>query len=52
MSIFLRIVGILANYGKRAVDWAWRNKDLILNWIRDGLAIDAIISRIRQLLGI
>ncbi len=52
MSAFLRLISMLAKYGKRAVDWAWKNKDRILRWITDGMAIEWIINQIKKILGI
>jgi hypothetical protein len=51
-SIFLKIVARLKKYGKRAVDWCWRNRQRIYNWIRDGLAIEAIVRIIEDILGL
>lgn len=52
MTIFLRILQLIAKYGKRAIDWCWANKDRILNWIRNGMALDWIINKIKEILGI
>ncbi len=49
---FIKLLQLLAKYGKRAVDWAWANKDLIFKWIGQGAAIDWIINKIKQILGI
>lgn len=51
-SIFLRIIALIAKYGKRAVNWCWANRGRIYDWIRNGMAIDWIINRILELLGI
>lgn len=48
----LSILQLIAKYGKRAIDWCWANKDRILNWIRNGMAIDWIINKIKEILGI
>ena len=52
LSVFLQVVRLAARYGKRVVDWVTRNRDRIFQWIRDGLALDAIIARVKQILGI
>lgn len=52
MSIFLRILALIAKYGKKVIDWCWANKDTILKWVRDGMAIDWIIAKIKQIFGI
>lgn len=52
MGAFLKIVGLLAKYGTKAVNWAWANKGTVLNWINAGQAIDWIVSRIRKLVGV
>lgn len=49
-SIFLRIVALIAKYGKRAVDWCWANRNRIYDWIRNGMAVDWIINRILEIL--
>ncbi|MCI0768319.1 aureocin A53 family class IId bacteriocin [Bacillus sp. TL12] len=46
MITFLRIV---AQLGARAARWAWANKDRILNWIKNGMAIDWIIDKINDM---
>ena len=51
-SIFLRIVALIAKYGKRAVDWCWANRNRIYDWIRNGMAVDWIINRILEILGL
>ena len=52
ISIFLRIVAALKKHGKRAVDWCYRNRNRIYNWIRDGLAVDTIVRIIENILGL
>ncbi|WP_017154621.1 aureocin A53 family class IId bacteriocin [Bacillus bingmayongensis] len=46
MFTFLRIV---AQLGARAAKWAWANKDRVLNWIKNGVAIDWIIDKINDM---
>ncbi|MFV0451794.1 MAG: aureocin A53 family class IId bacteriocin [Propioniciclava sp.] len=46
------ILRIIARYGKRAYNWVIANRSRIMRWIRDGLALDVIIARIKQVLGI
>lgn len=51
-SAFYQILRIIAKYGARAVNWCWKNRDRIFNWIRNGMAIDWIINQIKKILGI
>ncbi|MDP9726513.1 hypothetical protein J2W44_005625, partial [Priestia aryabhattai] len=32
-----------------AAKWAWDNKTTVLKWIRDGLAVDYIIDKIKNI---
>ena len=34
------------------MNWVNNNRTRIMEWVRDGLALDAIIARIKQILGI
>ena len=52
MTAFLRIVAALAKYGKRAVDWAWANRQKIEIWLGRGLSVATIVELIRQQLGL
>ncbi len=52
MGVFLKILAALAKYGKKVVDWCWANKDRIFKWIGQGAAIDWIINKIKDLLGL
>ncbi|MBF4606609.1 aureocin-like type II bacteriocin [Curtobacterium sp. PhB142] len=52
MAVFARILQLLAKYGARAVNWAKANIQRVLNWINAGQAIDWIVSKIKQILGI
>lgn len=51
-TVFYRILALLAKYGKWVVDWAWRNRDLIFKWIGQGMAVEWIIQKIKEMLGI
>ncbi|ANZ32284.1 aureocin A53 family class IId bacteriocin [Parageobacillus thermoglucosidasius] len=48
MATFLRIVAQLSS---KAAKWALDNKDKVLKWIRDGMAIDWIIDKINDIVG-
>lgn len=52
MAVFARILQLLAKYGARAVEWAKAHVQQILNWINAGQAIDWIVAKIKQILGI
>ncbi len=52
MAVFARILQLLAKYGARAVEWAKAHVQQVLNWINIGQAIDWIIAKIKQILGI
>jgi hypothetical protein len=52
VGIFLRILAALAKYGKKVIDWCWANKDRIFKWIGQGAAVDWIINKIKELLGV
>jgi len=52
MAVFARILQLLARYGARAVAWAKAHIQQVLNWINIGQAIDWIVSKIKQILGI
>jgi len=45
MATFLRLVGQLS---VRAAKWAWANKETVLNMIKNGLRIEAIIRYIES----
>lgn len=51
-AILLRVAQAAARYGQRVVDWVWANSSRIYQWIRDGLAVDAIINRVLEILGL
>lgn len=51
-SAFIRVVQIIARYGRRAVDWCYRNRSRIMTWLRNGVTIDTVIRRIREVLGL
>ncbi|EJQ86845.1 hypothetical protein IGW_05320 [Bacillus cereus ISP3191] len=46
MLAFLKLV---AKLGPKAAKWAWANKNRVLGWIRDGMAIDWIINKINDI---
>ncbi|MED0661183.1 MULTISPECIES: aureocin A53 family class IId bacteriocin [Bacillus] len=48
MATFLKIV---ARLGTKAAKWAWANKGKVLDWIRDGMAIEWIIDKINDIVG-
>lgn len=52
MAGFLRVVQLLAKYGSRAVQWAWANKGRILDWLNAGAAVEWVVNKIKQILGI
>ncbi|RRD47334.1 aureocin A53 family class IId bacteriocin [Tessaracoccus sp. OH4464_COT-324] len=52
LSIFAQVLRVIARYGANAVKWVYANRVRVMGWIRDGLAVDAIVSRIKQALGI
>ena len=52
MGVFLKIVKAIAKYGKKAVDWVWKNKKTILKWIDRGLGFATIIELIKNALGL
>jgi hypothetical protein len=52
MAVFARILQLLVKYGSRAVEWAQAHVQQILNWINAGQAIDWIVAKIKQTLGI
>lgn len=52
MSAFFKVIQALGRYGKRAVDWAWANKQRILDWINAGQAVDWIVEKIKGILGL
>jgi len=45
MITFAKVVARLVG---KALTWAWANKSTIMAWIRNGLALDTIIQRIRN----
>ena len=52
MAVFARILQLLAKYGGRAVDWAKAHVQQVLTWINIGQAVDWIVQKIKQILGI
>ncbi|RKQ30243.1 aureocin A53 family class IId bacteriocin [Oceanobacillus halophilus] len=47
MATFLRLV---AQLGSKAAKWAWNNKGRVLDWIRNGMAIEWIIDKINSII--
>ncbi|WP_282005788.1 aureocin A53 family class IId bacteriocin [Propioniciclava sinopodophylli] len=52
MTIIYQLLRLGVKYGTRFVNWVNANRSRIMGWVRDGLALDAIIARIKQILGI
>jgi hypothetical protein len=52
MGAFARILQLVAKYGSRAINWVNANKDRILNWINAGQAVDWIVQKVKDALGI
>lgn len=48
MTIFLRLVAVLAKYGSRAVSYAWANKGTILRLIERGFSISYLVQWVRD----
>lgn len=51
-SIIYQLLRLGVKYGTRFVNWVNANRSRIMGWVRDGLALDAIIAPIKQILGI
>ena len=49
---FLRVVAALAQYGSRAVSWAWSNRRTIELWLARGMGVAAVVDQIRRILGL
>lgn len=47
MSAFLKIVGMAAKYGSKAVSIVWKNKGQILKWLNIGQGIDWVWSKVK-----
>ena len=52
MALFSRLVSYAWNFGRKVVNWIWSHRNIILDWLRNGLAFDVIIVRVRRYLGI
>lgn len=52
MQTFLKIVSIMAKYGKRATNWCWAHRDEILRWIGGGASVTVIVEWIKDRLGL
>lgn len=52
MTIFSKIVSIMAKYGSRATKWCWAHRDEILRWIGGGASVTVIIGWIKDRLGL
>ncbi|MFZ7088106.1 aureocin A53 family class IId bacteriocin [Curtobacterium sp. RRHDQ10] len=52
MAAFTRIIQIITQFGQRAINWVYANRDQILNWINAGQAIDWIVRKVKDALGI
>jgi hypothetical protein len=52
MALFSRLISYAWNFGRKVVNWIWSHRNIILDWLRNGLAFDVIIVRVRRYLGI
>ncbi|WP_165444840.1 aureocin A53 family class IId bacteriocin [[Pseudopropionibacterium] massiliense] len=52
MALFSRLVSYAWNFGRQIVNWLWAHRNVILGWLRNGLAFDVIIDKVRRYLGI
>ena len=50
MGVLLKLVQAIGKYGKKAVDWVWKNKKKILKWIDAGLTFTTILELIKAAL--
>lgn len=48
MGTLLKIAGQL---GAKGTKWLWANKGKVWGWIKDGVVIDTIVKRIKEIVG-
>lgn len=52
ISVVRQVWNLARQYGGQVLNWVRNNTQRIWDWARDGLAADAIIQRIREILGL
>lgn len=52
VAAFRAVLEAARRYGTPVVNWVRNNSGRVYQWIRDGLAVDAIIQRILEILGL
>lgn len=51
-SAFYQLLRTIAQYGSRAVNWCWNNRQRIFDWFARGFTVDQVVQMVLRALGI